>query len=100
MLALLGLIAPLVAGQFAQAAGPAPNYGQQLQGSGTIELLNLNQGYIVVDDYKYRIADKVAVYGRNNGTKLSLTKGMRIQFAFEPSTDRGRPVITEIWVGQ
>ena len=100
MLSVLGLFVTLVSGQFALAAEPAPITGEQPQQSGTIEVLNLEQGYIVIDDSKFRISDKVTVHGRNSGTKLSLRKGMKVRFASEHGNDRGRPVITEIWVSQ
>ena len=104
-LALSGLIASLVMGQFVLAAGPAPAYGQpalgqQTLGSGTIDIVNLGQGFIVVNDGKYLLSDKVTVHGRNSGTKLSLAKGMHIQFAAEPGLNQGRSVITEIWIVQ
>jgi hypothetical protein len=98
LLALLGLGVPLVSGQLALAAGPAPITGELPQRSGTIDILNLEQGLIVIDDAEFRITDQVTVHGRNSGTKHSLTKGMQIRFSYTPGKDRS--VIDEIWIGQ
>jgi len=98
LLALLGLGVPLVSGQVALAAGPAPITGELPQRSGTIDILNLEQGLIVIDDAEFRITDQVTIHGRNSGTKHSLTKGMQIRFSYTPGKDRS--VIDEIWIGQ
>lgn len=98
MIALLGLGVPLVSGQLALAAGPAPITDELPQRSGTIDILNLGQGLIVIDDAEFRISDKVTIHGRNSGTKHSLMKGMQIRFSYTPGKDRS--VIEEIWIGQ
>lgn len=98
LLALLGLGVPLVAGPLALAAEPAPVNGELPQRSGTIDILNLEQGLIVIDDAEFRISDKVTIHGRNSGTKYSLRKGMQVRFSYIPGKDRS--VIDEIWIGQ
>jgi hypothetical protein len=98
MFALLGLSVLLVSGQLALAADPAPIAGELPLRSGTIDILNLGQGLIVIDDAEFRISDKVTIHGRHNGTKDSLRKGMKVQFSYTP--DKDRSVIDEIWIGQ
>ena len=98
MLALLGLGVPLVSGQVTQAAGPAQIAGELPLRSGTIDILNLEQGLIVIDDAEFRISDKVTINGRSVGAKLSLRKGMQVRFSYTPGKDRS--VIDEIWIGQ
>jgi len=98
LLALLGLGVPLVSGQLALAAEPVPITGELPQRSGTIDILNLEQGLIVIDDAEFRITDQVTIHGRNSGTKHSLRKGMQIRFSYTPGKDRS--VIDEIWIGQ
>ncbi len=97
LLALLGLGVPLVAGPLALAAQPAIS-GELPQRSGTIDILNLGQGLIVIDDAEFRISDQVTIHGRNSSSKHSLRKGMQIRFAYTPGKDRS--VIDEIWIGQ
>jgi len=98
MLALLGLGVPFVSGQLVLATEPAPIAGELPLRSGTIDILNLEQGLIVIDDAEFRISDKVTIHGRNSSTKYSLRKGMRVQFSYTPGKDRS--VIDEIWIGQ
>lgn len=98
MLALFSLGVPLVAAQMAEAAGPAPITSEQPLRSGTIDILNLAQGRIVIDDAEFRLSDKLTINGRNSASKYGLSKGMRVRFTFTPGN--GMSVIDEIWTGQ
>lgn len=97
-LALLGLMAPLLAGQFARAAEPAPITYEQTMRTGTIDLLKLDKGLVVIDDGQFRISDKTTVHGRNSSSLLSLRNGMKIRFTYQPGPVYSE--ITEIWITQ
>jgi hypothetical protein len=94
-LCLLGAMAGLVLGPPAGAAGmPATDYNINQQ-SGTIDLLNLGQGRIVIDDRQYLISDKTTIDGKHGNLRSALRKGMHIKFTTVPA---GRlNAIDEIW---
>jgi hypothetical protein len=97
-LALFGLMAPLLAGQSAQAAAPAPITEEQNMRTGTIDLLKLDKGLVVIDDSQYRVSDRTIVNGRNSASLRSLRNGMKIRFAYQPGPVY--PEITEILITQ
>lgn len=90
----IGLIQP------AMAAGTvtASTIESDRQRIGTINSIDLQHGLIVIDDAEFHMSDKMIVHGRNSGTKLSLSKGMKVKFSYVPVKDRY--AINEIWLNQ
>lgn len=84
--------------QVVMAAGTEPVLESDRQRIGTINSVDLQHGLIVIDDAEFRMADKMVIRGRNSGTKLNLSKGMKVKFSHVPAKDRY--VIDEIWVNQ
>jgi hypothetical protein len=97
-LALLGLTITLVSVPYAQAAGPAPSTSEVITRDGTIDLLKLDKGLIVIDDGEYRVSNQTNIHGRNGSSLLSLRKGMKVRFTYQPSPVRSE--ISEILILQ
>lgn len=101
-IALFGLLVPLLAVQAVHAAKPAPTpvplAAEQPTRSGTIDLLKLDKGLVVIDDGEFRVSNKTVVHGRTGGSLHSLRKGMQIRFAYLPGPVNSE--ITEIWISQ
>jgi len=99
MLVLLSLGIRLLRDSLALAAEPAPISGELPQRSGTIDILNLEQGLIVIDDAVVSHLRPGHDPWPYSGTKHSLRKGIAGPVL---STPRARidPSLMNIWIGQ
>ena len=84
LVSCLVLTTPLSAANFAE--------------SGKIDAVNLEAGYVIVDDGKYALSENVKVYSQS-GQETSasvLRRGMRITFNTLRQGSAGRGAITEL----
>ena len=101
VLPLFGMMALLVTGPLALAAKPqAPVTETVSLHTGVIDYLDPSKGVIVVSDMEYALSDKLTINGKTGGARQSLRKGLHIKFSFSFVTVHGRPVISEIVLGQ
>lgn len=82
--------------QTVMAAEKEYTIDSERQRIGTINSVDLQNGLIVIDDAEFRMSDKMVIHGRNSGSKLNLSKGMKVKFSHVPAKDRY--VVDEIWI--
>lgn len=98
VIALLALSSQVGLIQTVMAAETETILQADQQRIGTINSIDLQRSLIVIDDAEFRMSDNIVIHGRNSGSKLSLSKGMKVKFSPVPAKDRY--VIDEVWISQ
>lgn len=79
---------------------PAPAAPAKLPGGGKVDEVNLQDGFLLVDDIRFGLIPATRVYTATGslGTSQQLRKGMRVRINLVEPTGSGRPVISEIQI--